>query len=405
MRRKSRFWVILCVIILTAFLAAGPVLGQSTISLVVDGRTIACDVSPQNVGGRVLVPIRAVAEALGCQVSYDAGARQVQVSAGVGGGSAAAGGGLAGLFNASGLFKTAAPSVVAVLCYTNNAQTGEKEIQGWGSGFVAKQLAQEAWILTNAHVVEGVDLVKVIFPDGKVFDVTPANIRADDVETSDVALIKVAVTGLTPLPLGDSAQVAVGDPAVAIGNPAQLQLRNTCTVGIISGVGRGFGQSYYTFLQTDAAINPGNSGGPLLNAKGQVIGITSLKFVDERLEGLAFAIPINTVVEIAVELNDHGMVSRPWLGLVVQESLEAAYGLPTDEGLYVAAVTPGGPAAAAGVQVGDSIAAVDGRHTHSVQDLSDALMEHKVGEKVILTLQRASTTTTLQVTLGERPAG
>jgi serine protease Do len=397
MRWKSKLWVILCVIILTVFLAAGPALGQSTISLVVDGREIACDVPPQNVGGRVLVPIRAVAEALGCQVQYSAGTRQVQVSAAVGGGG--------GLFNASGLFSAAAPSVVAVLCYTNNAQTGEKEIQGWGSGFVAKQLAQEAWVFTNAHVVEGVDLVKIIFPDGRVFDITPANIRADDVATSDVALIKIPAVGLTPLPLGDSSQVAVGEPVVAIGNPAQLQLRNTCTAGIISGVGRGFGQSYYTFLQTDAAINPGNSGGPLLNTKGQVIGITSLKFVDERLEGLAFAIPINVVLEIAVELNDHGRVSRPWLGLVVQESLEAAYGLPTDEGVYIAAVTPGGPAASAGVRVGDDIMAVDGRHTHSLQDLSDALMQHKVGEKVTLTLQRAGATTTLQVTLGERPAG
>jgi S1-C subfamily serine protease len=98
-------------------------------------------------------------------------------------------------------------------------------------------------------------------------------------------------------------------------------------------------------------------------------------------------------------------VSRPWLGLVVQETVEAAYGLPTEEGLYIAAVTPGGPAAAAGVQVGDSILAVDGRHTHSLQDLSDALMQHKVGEKVTLTLQRAGATTTLPVTLGERPAG
>ena len=394
MLRKTKFLTLLAVILLTTLLAAGPVLGQSAIALVVNGRIINCDVPPQNIGGRVLVPIRAVSEALGYQVSYDAGARQVLVTAAS-----------AGLFDASDLFRAAAPSVVAVLCYKIDAQTGGKVIQGWGSGFVAKQLAQEAWIFTNAHVVEGADLIKVAFPDGKVFDVTVANIRADDVATSDVALIKIPATGLTPLPLGDSSKVEVGDPVVAIGNPAQLQLRNTCTAGIVSGVGRGFGQSYYTFLQTDAAINPGNSGGPLLNASGQVIGITSLKFVDERLEGLAFAVPINTVVEIATELNDHGKVSRPWLGLTPLESFEASYGVPTDEGLYVAAVTAGGPAASAGVRVGDSLMAVDGRHTHSLQDLSDTLMQHKVGEKVTLTLQRAGATTTLPVTLGERPAG
>ena len=404
MLRKTKLLTFLAVILLTTLLAAGPVLGQSAIALVVNGQTVNCDVPPQNVGGRVLVPIRAVSEALGCQVSYDAGTRQVLVTAGSAGGAGQSGSS-AGLFDASDLFRAAAPSVVAVLCYQNDAQTGEKVIQGWGSGFVAKQLAQEAWIFTNAHVVEGVDLIKVAFPDGKVFDVTVANIRADDVATSDVALIKIPATGLTPLPLGDSSKVEVGDPVVAIGNPAQLQLRNTCTAGIVSGVGRGFGQSYYTFLQTDAAINPGNSGGPLLNASGQVIGITSLKFVDERLEGLAFAVPINTVVEIATELNDHGKVSRPWLGLTPLESFEASYGVPTDEGLYVAAVTAGGPAASAGVRVGDSLMAVDGRHTHSLQDLSDALMQHKVGEKVTLTLQRAGATTTLPVTLGERPAG
>jgi S1-C subfamily serine protease len=336
-------------------------------------------------------------------VSYDADARRVLVTAGLADSTAQRSS--VSLFDASDLFRAAAPSVVALLYYQNDAQTGEKVIRGWSSGFVAKQLAQEAWIFTNAHVVQGADLIKVIFPDGQVFDVNVANIKADEPETSDVALIKIPATGLTPLPLGDSSKVEVGDPVVAIGNPAQLQLRNTCTAGIISGVGRGLGQSYYTFLQTDAAINPGNSGGPLLNARGQVIGMTSLKFVDESIEGLAFAVPINTVVEIAAELNDHGRVSRPWLGVTVLESFEAAYGVPTDEGLYVATVTAGGPAASAGVRVGDSLMAVDGRHTHSRQDLSDALMQHKVGEKVTLTLLRAGATTTLQVTLGERPAG
>ena len=403
MLRKTKLLTLLAVILLTTLLAAGPVLGQSAITLVVNGRTVTCDVPPQNVAGRVLVPIRAVSEALGCQVSYDADARRVLVTAELADSTAQRSS--LSLFDASDLFKAAAPSVVALLYYQNDAQTGEKVIRGWSSGFVAKQLAQEAWIFTNAHVVQGVDLIKVIFPDGKVFDVNVANIRADEPETSDVALIKIPATGLTPLPLGDSSKVEVGDPVVAIGNPAQLQLRNTCTAGIISGVGRGLGQSYYTFLQTDAAINPGNSGGPLLNARGQVIGMTSLKFVDESIEGLAFAVPINTVVEIAAELNDHGRVSRPWLGVTVLESFEAAYGVPTDEGLYVATVTAGGPAASAGVRVGDSLMAVDGRHTHSRQDLSDALMQHKVGEKVTLTLLRAGATTTLQVTLGERPAG
>lgn len=312
------------------------------------------------------------------------------------------------LVDYSRLYEAAAPSVVAVVSYTRDDVTGEPGLLRWGTGFVADE---KGLIFTNAHVVERAALVTILFADGRSYSVkaSPPGLLVD--KLSDLALVDLAASleaggesiSVKALPLGDSDRVAVGQPVLAIGNPATMRLRNTLTAGIVSGVGRGLG-GFYSFIQTDAAINPGSSGGPLLNLRGEVIGITSMKFVDASLEGLAFAIPINTAQAIARELAQSGRVSRPWLGVVIEESWEARIGLPSANGLYVGAVETGSPAGAAGLIAGDFITGVDDRPVRSVQELNDALISHKVGEILKLTVWRPAGTMVIPVVLMERPA-
>lgn len=396
MMRKP--WLgLLCVLILSLFLVSGtPASSAQAISLVVDGRIISCDVPPQMLGGRVLVPIRAVSYALGCDVGWDPDLGTVTVTTGTGN-PGPGGAGPAGLLvlDASGLYAQAAPSVVAILSY--QTRDGAETIDGWGSGFV---FGAEGVILTNAHVVEGATKLKVVFPDGETYDVA-TGILAD--ARSDVALIRLGVGGFTPLKLADSDKTVPGEPVIAIGNPAMMQLRNTVTAGIVSGIGRQLEEDMYPSIQTDASINPGNSGGPLLNAAGEVVGIAYSKLVDESIEGLAFAIPANVVKEIVAELQEHGRVIRPWLGLNLQSSPEAAYGLPTDEGLTVVSVDPKGPSLGAGVRVGDEIVAADGQPTHSLCDLTEVLLGHKVGDTLVLTVLRTGARQDIPVKLAERP--
>lgn len=405
MTRISRWGLALALVLAIVLVAGAPVLGAGSIGLVVNGRTIACDVPPQNIDGRVLVPIRAVSEALGCQVQWNQANQQVLVTAagGTGSGSASGSGSGSGagsgagitVFDASSVYAQASPSVVAILCYA--VSDGVESINGFGSGFI---ISADGDVVTNAHVVAGCTRLTVLVQDGRAFDVS-SEVLSD--ELSDVALVRLRTSGLTPLALGDSSQLSPGDPVIAIGNPAMMQLRNSVSAGIVSGIARQVEFSWYPAIQTDAVINHGNSGGPLINAKGQAIGITTWKVVDASVEGLGFAIPSNTVQEILAELKEHGRVIRPWLGLKPESSLEAQYGLPTDKGLTVVSVDNNGPAQVAGIRSGDELVAFDGQPTHSLVDLFTLLLSHKPGDVVTLTVRRAGVTQECRVTLGERP--
>lgn len=383
------------------------------VTVILDGKVILSDLVPWTSGDQVLVPVRTLAEAFGLLVGWDEATRSVVLTSPPGmappasappGGSADPGGGNPsgpGLFpglDAAALVRETSKSVVAVLCY-NQDRLGNPIVQGWGTGFV---VSPDGLVFTNAHVVAGATHVKVVFADGTTRDVTVGPGILTD-RLSDVAVIRLGPGTVPPLPLGDSDRVQVGEPVIAIGNPATMRLRNSVTAGVVSGVARGL-DAYYSFIQTDAAINPGNSGGPLLNARGEVIGIITMKYIDQAFEGLGFAIPINVAQSVAMELLTHGRVIRPWLGATVEESWEASYGIPTSEGLFVSWVDPTGPAARAGIGVGDYIVAVDGRPTHSLHALSDVLVRRRVGDSVRVTVSRGLETISLSLVLAERPA-
>ena len=294
------------------------------------------------------------------------------------------------------------PSVVAITTeQMSSSQTwfGGYYVQsGAGSGIV---ISQDGYILTCAHVVSGATSVKVqLNGSDQSYDATVVGVDS----TSDIAVLKIDATGLTPAVIGDSDKLAVGETTVAVGNPLGT-LSNTVTQGIVSALNRQVTveDNDMTLIQTDTSISPGNSGGGLFNANGELIGVVNAKSSYSEAEGIGFAIPINTAMDIAQQLIENGAVARPVLGvsiLDIQDSSTAQqYGVSA-LGVYVADVTKGGGAEAAGVQRGDRIIAIDDTAVSSTSTVKSYLADKQVGDTVTLQVERDGKVLTLNVTLG-----
>lgn len=263
-----------------------------------------------------------------------------------------------------------------------NQPEREYKERSLGSGFIIDQAGH---IVTNNHVIAEADEIKVKLANGKEFD---AEVMGRDPKT-DLALIKIKdAKDLTPLPLGDSKNLKVGTWVVAIGSPFGLE--QTVTQGIVSAKGRYIGAGDYDdFIQTDASINPGNSGGPLLNLKGEVVGINTA--IVARGQGIGFAIPIDMAKSIVEQLKDKGEVTRGWLGVQIRdldESLASYYKMKPFTGVYVENVVPGDPADKAGIRSGDIITTVDGRPVTSGRELASLIASIPVGKKTRIALMR-----------------
>ena len=294
------------------------------------------------------------------------------------------------------------PSVVAITTeQMSSSQTwfGGYYVQsGAGSGVI---ISQDGYILTCAHVVSGATSVKVqLNGSDESYDAT---VVGQD-STSDIAVLKIDATGLTPAVIGDSDALAVGEVAVAVGNPLGT-LSNTVTDGIVSALNRQVTvqNNDMTLIQTDASISPGNSGGGLFNANGELIGIVNAKSSYSEAEGIGFAIPINTAMEIGRQLIENGSVARPALGVKIVDVTDAQtaqqLGVST-MGVYVVEVTKGSGADAAGVQAGDRVLAVDDTAVSDSSALKNYLKDKGIGDTVNLQVERDGKVLTLAVTLG-----
>jgi serine protease Do len=204
-------------------------------------------------------------------------------------------------------------------------------------------------------------------------------------EESDLALVKITATGLPIAKFADKLNVQVGETVVAIGTPISFSLRNSVSVGVISGIDRSI-HSTYRLLQTDAAINPGNSGGPLINLKGEVVGINSLKFAAVGVDSLGFSIPIDTVNYVIQQFFKYGKVKRPYSGLELEESWAAVVGLPTNEPLTVARVVTGSPAYISGIKGGDVIYSLDANNISTLIDFNEQLKNYLPGDQAKITM-------------------
>jgi S1-C subfamily serine protease len=331
----------------------------------------------------------------------------------------------------SQIYAQAAPGVVQITSTSEAADNPSlapfdqqpQQQQALGSGFVIDKAGH---IVTNYHVIEGADQIEVSFSNQ---DTLRATLVGSDPST-DIAVLRVEASsrGLTPLELGDSGSVRVGDPVVAIGNP--FGLARTATAGIVSAVQERTitapnGYPIDHVIQTDAPINSGNSGGPLLNAHAQVIGVNSQiapAAGSSGNVGIGFAVPANTVKQVVAQLVATGKVDRAYLGIAgstVNEELARVLKLPVDAGVLVERVGDGTAASRAGLHGGtsstvvagesympggDLIVAIAGRRVSSLEELRDALADHKPAEKVALEIYRGNERRTLQVTLGRQPS-
>ena len=321
-----------------------------------------------------------------------------------------------------GIYKAASPGVVHITSTVLSQDFFFRVMpeRGTGSGIV---INDKGFILTNNHVVENADSLEVTLPDkSKV----PAKLVGRDPE-NDLAVIRVNVPkeNLTPLRLGDSSQLQVGQMAIAIGNPFGLD--RTVTRGVVSAVGRSLksetGRQIRNVIQTDAAINPGNSGGPLLNSQGEVIGVNTVIITPSGGSvGIGFAVPVNTAKKLVPQLIARGRASHAWLGISgmdINPTMAKTLSLPVKEGVMIAQVIPNGPAARVGLRGsqrrvrlgnylvnvgGDIIQTVDGEKIASMDDLTAFLDERKkVGDEVQVHVLRDGKPHSVTVRLGELP--
>ena len=273
--------------------------------------------------------------------------------------------------------------------------------QSLGSGFI---IDREGLIVTNNHVIDGADEIKVKLADGREYDAT---VVGRDPNT-DLALVKIDAkhADLSPLQIGDSDQLRVGSWVVAVGSPFGLE--QTVTAGIVSAKGRVIGAGPYDdFIQTDASINPGNSGGPLLNLEGKVVGINSA--IISRgggNDGIGFAIPINLAKEVIAQLKENGLVIRGWLGVAIQDvtpELQGYYKMGDRKGALIAQVYEGEPADKAGLQTSDVVIAVNGKEISSSRDLSRTIANSPIGKTIPVTILRDGKERVVDVELVQRP--
>lgn len=274
--------------------------------------------------------------------------------------------------------------------------------EGTGSGFI---LSAEGHILTNAHVVEGTDVVEVILKDGRQYQ---GRVLGTD-KVTDVAVVKIEANNLPTVNLGNSQELKPGEWAIAIGNP--LGLDNSVTIGIVSATGRssyevGVSDKRVGFIQTDAAINPGNSGGPLLNDRGEVIGMNTA--IVSEAQGLGFAIPINSAMLIADQLIASGKAQHAYLGIAMKTitpelKRETLFRSSVDRGVLIVQVMPGSPAERDGLRPGDVILKLDGEDIARAKTVQQLVQTKTVGSLVQLEIERQGQIVNLQVLTGNLP--
>lgn len=321
-----------------------------------------------------------------------------------------------GTYTKAQIVQLAAPSIVGIdVEGTQTDWYGRSNITtGSGSGII---ISADGYIITNNHVIEGAENIKVYLADDTEYD---AKLIGSDQKT-DLAVIKIEATELTPVTMGDSDLLVVGEDVVAIGNPLG-ELRGTATSGMVSALSRTIKieNQEMTLLQTDAAINPGNSGGGLFNAKGQLIGIINAKVASSTTEGLGFAIPVNDAKDVISDLIDLGYVSgRAYLGVYTQNvaiqpdisSRRSAGGLfgifefgsgeNVKTRVQVAQTVAGSAAEKAGIRAGDLILAVDDKEISTGTELAAAISEYKAGDTATIKVQRNGEEISLTVTFGE----
>ncbi len=347
---KKGFCLVLCALLL---LGSINIYAAENIRVYVNGVRFNGDIILQN--DRTFIPLQAVSETLGANVAWDETTNSAFIT-----------------FTEDDaiakVVENVSSGVVTIIgIYDDGKVTSQYNTPTvHGSGVIYKS---NGYILTNAHVVDKLRNLTVVLNDGTCL---PGQVLYSD-ETADLAVVKIDKIGLKPIPMAKQDTVVSGKTAIAIGTPISLSMRNTVTKGIICGINVSIPGSYYKLTQTDAAINPGNSGGPLLNTKGELVGIVSSKFVHTDIDNVGFAVPIDTVQYALAQFEQNGNIKRPSVAIDLEPSWEAKIGIPTQKGLLVTSDK------IPNLLTGDEITAVNGIPVHSITDWNEALKQTYTG--------------------------
>lgn len=345
------------------------VLAADGVSVFVNDRPISAEAFIQD--DSTYVPLRAVSEALGAKVEWDGSTRSVYIES-------------SEETVVPNIIEQVSSSVVAVVGnYVGAGAASYSEYYSFGTGVIIKS---GGVILTNAHVVRDMENLTVIFKNGESYS---GIVQYRD-DTSDLAVVKIDRLGLTPIVMGSYDDLRVGETVIAIGTPLSLTMRNTATKGIVSGKDVSVPGEHFAFLQSDAATNQGNSGGPLINLKGELVGINSMGV--QNADGVSWAIPSDTVQYVLKQFETNGKVRYPDLGVTFEQSWEANIGLPTTKGLSVKSGANGGLAQ------GDVVTQINGILVHSFTELHEALKDTYTAGDISVTRIRGDAEEVVQVT-------
>ena len=326
------------------------------------------------INDRVYVPLRSVGETMGAEVSWNEKSRTAYVNGG-------------SYENIPNIVEEASKYTVGVI----GRYSDEKGTEGvaYGSGFV---ISSDGDILTNAHVVSEMKRILVVMNDGNGYEATLKNIDKD----ADIALLKIDKTGLKAAKLADMSEVMPGQTVIAIGSPISFSLRNSATIGIVSGLNRSQ-SNCYRLIQSDATLNRGNSGGPLVNLKGEVVGMGTQGIVGIGVSGLFFSVTADTLKFAIDRFEKYGRIIRPNIGFTLSESWLAEYDLPSDSGLEIKDISKNSPAEKAGLTVGDSVVAVGETYLNTIVDYNEALKAYLPGDTIPLKIKKGNSVFTVNV--------
>lgn len=295
------------------------------------------------------------------------------------------------------IIKSVSPSVVGIIgTISEDADFGASkysEQYAHGTGVIMKETGE---ILTNAHVVKFMDTIVVVLSDGSGYE---AKLKYMD-EKTDLAVIKINKTGLKEAKFGKQEDIVTGKTVIAIGTPVSFSLRNSASIGYISGINRSL-DSEYRLIQTDAAINPGNSGGPLVNLKGEVIGINSSKYAGVGMEGLGFAIPVDTIKYAINHFDAYGKIKRPYMGTVFEENWAARIGLPSKNGLTITKIEKNSPAQKSGLKEKDILLSINDNNVNNIVDFNEEMKKYLPQESLKLKIKRDGIIRNISIVPGE----
>ena len=378
---------VLAVIVVVFLSLYTPVSGYIDHSIKVTLNGVFVGSEAKMIDGQIYVPLKVTAEALDSQINWDEKSNIVNISK-------------------KGndeiipeVIKSVSPSVVGIIgnwkendrqAYRN--KYSEEIIHG--TGVIIKSNGE---ILTNTHVIKPMDKIVVVLADGNGYE---GKLKYMD-EESDLAVIKIEKNGLQTAQFGIEEDIIIGKTVIAIGTPINFSLRNSASIGIISGVNRNI-NSFYKLIQTDAAINPGNSGGPLVNLEGKVVGINSSKFYGTGIEGMGFTIPIGTVNYVINQFDQFGTVKRPYLGAEFEEDWAAKIGLPSNNGLTMKRIEEKSPAKTYDLRVGDILLAVNDNAINSVIDFNEEMKKYAPTNQVTMKIKRDGAIQRVNVILGSK---